>query len=57
MKRFNNIMQSVNTTFGAALLGNAIAQTMKGNYKESTILLFVVSGLFVVGYFTERLSK
>ena len=57
MKIFKDAMSVANVTFGAALFGNAIGQTFLGNFKTATILLFVVSSLFIVSYFAERFSK
>lgn len=57
MKIFKNALCTINTTFGAVLLGHAIGSTIIGDYKVSTILLFIVTGLFTVSYFVERFSK
>lgn len=57
MKIFKEVLNKINITFGAILLGQAICQTIQGNYKVATIELFVVTGLYIVGYFVERFSK
>lgn len=57
MKTFRIVMVFLTETLGAGMLGAAIGQAARGNYKISTILLFVVAALFIVGYFTEMFSK
>lgn len=56
MRIFKDIMNIVNTTLSAGMFGAAITQTFIGNYKTSTILLFIVASLFIVSYFAERFS-
>ena len=57
MKIFKDILSIVNSVWGGVLFGNAIGQTINGNYKTATIELFILSGLFIVGYCIERFSK
>lgn len=57
MKIFKDVLSVVNSVLGGAFFGNAIGQTISGDYKTATIDLFVVSGLFIVGYCVERFSK
>ncbi len=57
MKKFKMIIECVCTSFGGAILGNAIVRTFLHDYKSATILLYIVSVLFIVSYFTERFSE
>lgn len=57
MKIFKDIMNAINVTLGAGMLGTAIGRTIQSDYKTSTILLFVVVSLFIVSYFAERFGK
>ena len=57
MENFKDIMGVVNTKFSSALFGAGSVQMLTGNFKMATYMLFVVSILYIVGYFTERWSK
>jgi hypothetical protein len=57
MKRFKDVLSVINSVLGGALFGNAIRQTIIEDYKTATIELFILSGLFIVGYCVERFSN
>ena len=57
MKIFKDVLSVVTSVLGGSLFGNAIGQTISGDYKTATIELFILSGLFIVGYCVERFSK
>lgn len=57
MKVFKEIMAALCRPFGTFGFGWAIGELLTGDYKSAAWVLFVVSILFIVGYFAERLSK
>lgn len=57
MEVFKKIMSVINSMFSPFCLGSAISDLFTGDYKNAAWLLFVVSILFMVGYFAERLSR
>ncbi len=57
MKIFKEVMGVVNITFNSALFGASSVQMLCGNFKIATYMLFVVSILYMIGYFAERWSK
>ena len=57
MEIFKEVIGIINHTIGTLCFGYAIADLFTGDYKTASWMLFIVSILFVVGYFTERWSK
>lgn len=57
MEDFKFTMGVINITFGSALFGAGFSQMLQGNFKIATYILFIVSILYMVGYFAERWSK
>lgn len=57
MKIFKEVINKIIIYIGGMILGQAIFQTTQSNYKVATIELFVVSGLFIIGYFVERFKN
>lgn len=57
MKIFKEIMAVLCRPFGTFGFGWAVGDLFAGDYKGAAWVLFVVSILFIVGYFTERWSK
>ena len=57
MKIFREVLNKIIIYFNASILGQAIFQTFQGKYKVATIELFVVVGLFIIGYFVERFNN
>ena len=57
MKIFKEVISMINHYIGCFGFGWAIADLGQGDYKSAAWVLFVVSILFIVGYFAERWSK
>lgn len=57
MKTFKEVISIINRHIGCFGFGWAIADLFTGDYKNAAWVLFVVSILFMVGYFTERWSN
>lgn len=57
MKNFKDVIYFINRTFGCLGFGMAIGSTITGNFIRALVLLFIVSTLFIVGYFTEKWSN
>jgi len=57
MKIFKEIMAILCNPIGTFCIGFSTYDLFTGDYKNAAWLLFVVSILFLVGYFAERLSK
>lgn len=57
MKIFKEIMAVLCRPFGTFGFGWAIGDLIVRDYKSAAWILFVVSILFIVGYFAERLSN
>lgn len=57
MKIFKEVMAILCNPIGTFCLGFAMRNLFTGDYKVAAWLLFVVSALFMVGYFAERFSK
>ena len=55
--KFRDGLELINVTVGMCLFGFAIPEMLLGEYKSAATLLFIVSILFVVGYFTERIAR
>ena len=53
MKVFKNILNVI-CRFGTFCFGWAIADLFTGDYKSAAWILFAVSIIFMVGWFTER---
>ena len=52
------LMFAIISTFGASLYGCAIGSIIfHNNYKIASIELLIASTLFIIGYFTERISN
>lgn len=56
MRIFKEIMASINRVISLFGFGFAIGDLFTGDYKRAAWVLFVVSILFMVGYFAERWS-
>lgn len=56
MKIFKEVIGVINRTIGTFCFGFASMRVFVGDYKIASWILFVVSILFIVGYFTERWS-
>lgn len=57
MKIFKEIIGIVNRTIATFGFGFGVAKLFNGEYKLTSWVLFGVSILFMIGYFTERWSK
>ena len=57
MKIFKEVIGVINRTISTFCFGYAIADLFTGDYKTASWMLFIVSILFMVGYFTERWSN
>ena len=57
MKIFKYVLRQINTTFSAAIFGSAIYRTTIEDYKITTIMLYIVVSLILIGYFVEILSN
>jgi len=57
MKIFKEIIAFINRTIVAFGFGVAVVRLSVGDYKIASWLLFGISILFMVGFFTERWSK
>ena len=57
MDKFKKIIYSINKTLGCLWFGIAIGYTSIGELTTALVLLFIVSILFMVGYFTEKWSE
>ena len=57
MKKFKEIIGVINRTVGSFLFGYATYDLFTGDYQNAAWPLFIVSILFMVGYFAERCSK
>lgn len=57
MKVFKEIIAVLCRPFGTFGLGYASYDLFTGDYKNAAWVLFVVSIIFGVGYFTERWNK
>ncbi len=56
MEVFKEIIGFINRTIGTFCFGFAIPKLFKGDYDIAAWMLFAVSILYIVGYFTERWS-
>ena len=54
---FKEAICIINRTIGVFFFGFAMRDLFSGKYKNAAWILFVVSALFIVGYFAERWSK
>lgn len=57
MKIFKEFISVVNRTFGAFGLGFGMSTLFSGRYEIAAWSLFIVSVLFMTGYFAERWSS
>lgn len=57
MKIFKEVIFILFRPFGVCWLGLATSNLFAEDYKTAAWMLFVVSIIFGVGYFTERWSK
>lgn len=57
MESFKKIIYEINKTIGCLWFGMAISYTVMEKYNVALVLLFVVSILFMTGYFTEKGSR
>ena len=57
MKIFREIICIINRTIGLFCFGFATNRIFIGDYKVASWLLFAISILFMISYFTERLSN
>jgi hypothetical protein len=56
MNKFKKLIYSINKTLGCIWFGMAISYTYIGKLTTALVLLFIVSILFMVGYFAEKWS-
>ena len=54
---FKEVISIINRTIGTFCFGFAMRDLFTGKYKNAAWILFVVSVLFMVGYFAEQWSK
>jgi hypothetical protein len=57
MKIFKDIVYIINKTIGMFGLGFGIGRMLYGDYELASWILLSVLIFFVIGYFTERLSR
>lgn len=57
MKAFKEVMYVVCSSLGGCGLGWGSFELFAGDYQCAACVLFITSILFIVGYFTEQLSK
>ena len=57
MEIFKEIIGIINRTLATYGFGFGLAQLLNGEYKIAAWALFIVSILFMVGFFTERWSR
>jgi len=54
---FKEILGIINKTFASFGLGFGMSALFRGHYEISAWALFIVSVLFMIGYYTERWSS
>lgn len=57
MKIFKEIISIVTRTIGAFALGQGIVRMVTEQYQIAAYCLLVVSILFIIGYFAERIDN
>lgn len=57
MKKFKEIVYTINRTITPLCFGISISQLLNGNYKLASWFLFAITILLMISYFTEVCSK